>query len=63
LLVLSVPYHQGRHCATSLSELVPLVKKLKALHEAGFVHGEIRRFNILFSEEDSHFIDYELAGS
>jgi serine/threonine protein kinase len=62
LLILSVPYHQGRHYATSLAEYVPLVEKLKALHEAGYVHGDIRCFNIVFSEEDSHFIDFDLGG-
>lgn len=63
LLVLSVPYHEGRHYAKSIAEFVPLVKKLKALHEAGFVHGDIRCFNIVFSEKDSHFIDYDLGGA
>jgi serine/threonine protein kinase len=62
LLILSVPYHPGRHYATSLAEYVPLVEKLKALHEAGYVHGDIRCFNIVFSEEDSHFIDFDLGG-
>lgn len=62
LLILSVPYHKGRHYAKSLSEYIPLVKKLKALHESGFVHGDIRCFNIVFSEKDSHFIDYDLGG-
>jgi serine/threonine protein kinase len=62
LLVLSVPYRKGRHYAKSISEFAPLLMKLKALHEAGFVHGDIRCFNIVFSEEDSHFIDYDLGG-
>jgi serine/threonine protein kinase len=62
LLILEVPYYEGRHFAESPSELLSVVKWLIELHEAGYVHGDIRPFNVIFHQEKSCLIDLDLGG-
>jgi hypothetical protein len=50
LLVISTPYLHGNHCATSPLQLLALVVELVKLHESGYVHGDIRGFNVVFQE-------------
>jgi serine/threonine protein kinase len=62
LLILEVPYYEGRHFAESPSELLSVVEWLIELHEAGYVHGDIRPFNVVFHEKESRLIDLDLGG-
>jgi hypothetical protein len=62
LSVLSVPFHVGRHWARSLPEVIRVVERLRDLHQAGFVHGDIRCSNAIFGNEASHLIDFDFGG-
>jgi serine/threonine protein kinase len=61
-LILKVPYYEGRHFAESPSELLSVVEWLIKLHKAGYVHGDIRPFNVVFHQEKSCLIDLDLGG-
>jgi hypothetical protein len=61
LLVISTPYYEGRHWALSPSEFTPLLAQLEALHSKGFVHGDIRCFNIAFGPT-SRLFDCDYGG-
>jgi hypothetical protein len=50
LLVISTPYLTGKHYATSPLQLLALVFELEQLHREGYVHGDIRGFNVVFQE-------------
>jgi serine/threonine protein kinase len=50
LLVISTPYLTGKHYATSPLQLLALVFELEQLHRQGYVHGDIRGFNVVFQE-------------
>ena len=39
-----------------------IFKMLDAVHEAGYVHGDIRPQNLIFFADTSYLIDYDLAG-
>ena len=65
LEVIGVPFYKGKHRPRSIKQLLCMNEKLKALHNKGIVHGDIRLFNIVFSEDDDnecHFIDFDLSG-
>jgi hypothetical protein len=64
LLVLSTPYVEGRPWAVSPSEFRPLVAQLEALHGKGYVHGDIRCFNIAFGPDQGscRLFDFDLGG-
>ena len=64
LTILSTPYREGKHFATTPRAFLPIVRQLKKLHAEGFVHGDIRAFNTVFGEnpEDGWFIDYDFGG-
>jgi serine/threonine protein kinase len=63
LSVLSVPYHPGRHWTREISEFIPVLKELRALHRGGFVHGDIRCCNTVFAGANGHLIDFDLGGN
>jgi serine/threonine protein kinase len=50
LLVISTPFLQGKHYATSPLQLLALVVQLEELHRNGYVHGDIRGLNVIFRE-------------
>jgi hypothetical protein len=60
LLILATKYHRGLHWTDSFSDCVAVVQRLKALHVAGYVHGDIRAFNIVFGANE--LIDYDFGG-
>ena len=63
LLVISTPFVEGRHWAVSPSEFRPLVAQLESLHGKGYVHGDIRCFNIAFGpNQGSRLFDFDLGG-
>jgi hypothetical protein len=63
LLIIAVPYREGRHYAEYASDFVPIVKQLQSLHEAGYVHGDIRAFNTVFkNEKEGWLIDFDFGG-
>ena len=53
LRVIATPYHKGKHYATHPKQLVPIVKYLENLHNSGYVHGDIRAYNMVLKYENS----------
>jgi hypothetical protein len=74
LMVVSKPFHEGCHWAKYLGEFLPTVIRLKELHDAGYVHGDIRCLNPIFPDgkrkhpgiaKDTdlfHLIDFDFGG-
>ncbi|KAG7357907.1 phosphotransferase enzyme family protein [Nitzschia inconspicua] len=63
LLIIAVPYRDGRHYAESPADFLPIIDQLQALHRAGFVHGDIRAFNIVFKDDEKGWlIDFDFGG-
>jgi hypothetical protein len=63
LTIISTPFHKGRHWAKSPAEFVPIVQHLEKLHADGFVHADIRAFNIVFNGDEGRLIDFEATTS
>jgi hypothetical protein len=58
-----VPYRHGRHYATNIKDFKPVLEHLRRLHENGFVHGDVRGFNMAMKNEDEGFlIDLDYGG-
>ena len=47
LLVICTPYHKGVHYAKHPCHFIPIINHLAQLHEQGFVHGDIRAYNMV----------------
>ncbi|KAG7341152.1 hypothetical protein IV203_023103 [Nitzschia inconspicua] len=63
LLVIAVPYRDGRHYAESPADFLPIIDQLQALHNAGFVHGDIRAYNTVFKDhKEGWLIDFDFGG-
>ncbi len=41
----------------------PPFEQLRELHKNGYVHGDIRGFNVLFSENGGGLIDFDFSGT
>jgi hypothetical protein len=52
----------GPHVATSPGDFIPLLVKLYFLLKEGYVHGDIRCFNMLFGGCEGTFIDLDFSG-
>jgi hypothetical protein len=61
LLVIATPFRVGNHYATSPRDFVPVVEHLEQLHAAGYVHGDIRCFNMAMGPNGG-LIDFDLGG-
>lgn len=65
ICVLSVPFREGTHVATKLSQFVPILDHLLHLHNHGMVHGDIRAYNMIFGcdqQSKSWLIDLDFGG-
>ncbi|KAG7341182.1 hypothetical protein IV203_023133 [Nitzschia inconspicua] len=63
LLIIAVPYRDGRHYAESPADFLPIIDQLQALHNAGFVHGDIRAYNTVFKDHNEGWlIDFDFGG-
>lgn len=60
LVVVVTTYHKGWHWTESFAECIAIVRALEKLHKAGFVHGVIRAFNIVFGA--GVLIDFDFGG-
>ena len=60
---LKYQYIEGSNVPMKLKQFVGVTHVLHKVHELGFVHGDIRLANIVFSTEDdkSYLIDFDLA--
>ena len=52
-LVISIPYHFGVHYATHPCHFLPIINHLESLHRQGFVHGDIRAYNMVLAYDDT----------
>ena len=60
LLVIATQFHDGVHYATRPVHFLPIINHLEKLHRQGFVHGDIRAYNMVFKydvacPESNHF--------
>jgi serine/threonine protein kinase len=66
ILVISIPYLTGFHIAEKPSDFIPVIDHLVALHDSGFVHGDIRGYNIIVrgdsDEKSGYLIDFDFGG-
>ena len=64
LLVIETPFREGRHFAKTPVDFLPIIDELEALHKQGFVHGDIRGFNTVFSSVPNKgwLIDFDFGG-
>ena len=49
--VIAVICHERKHYAEKPGEFLPILGQLRKLHKKGFVHGDLRGFNIVFKKE------------
>ncbi len=61
LEILAVPFKQGSHVATKLTDFQPIILQLQQLHAAGFVHGDIRAYNVVLGPQGG-LIDFDFGG-
>jgi hypothetical protein len=59
LVVISIPFVEGNHFASTIEDFIPVVRALQRMHEEGYVHGDIRCFNIVFGKG---LIDFDFGG-
>jgi serine/threonine protein kinase len=67
LKVITTPYHNGVHYATLPNQFVPIVDYLERMHANGYVHGDIRAYNMVLNYENSKdlkgwLIDFDFGG-
>ena len=70
LKVIATKFYKGVHYATLPEHYLPIVAHLKELHTGGFVHGDIRAFNMVLDYDDKdennnytgHLIDFDFGG-
>ena len=60
--VIAVPFLEGSHICTTTDQAIGMVKWLKNMHGKGYVHGDIRAFNLVFSRTRSVPIDFDFGG-
>jgi serine/threonine protein kinase len=64
LKVIAVPFIEGSHQPQNKAQLLGVAKFLKKMHDQGFVHGDVRLLNIVFTDEasDCQLIDFDFGG-
>jgi serine/threonine protein kinase len=64
LKVIAVPFIEGSHQPQNKAQLLGVAKFLKRMHDQGFVHGDVRLLNIVFTDEasDCQLIDFDFGG-
>ena len=61
LLIVELPYKDGDHRIKNPTEFLPIIDQLQKLHARGYVHGDVRGFNVVFAK-DGGLIDFDLGG-
>ena len=62
LRIIAIPYKEGEHFPKQPSDFKAVIKQLQLLHDHGYVHGDIRAFNVVFCGTDSGLIDFDFSG-
>ena len=61
IVCLQYSYIPGDHKPTSVKQFIGALQSLQKLHHKGIVHGDVRAANIVFTENNSYLIDFDLA--
>ena len=61
LQIIAFPYKVGNHYASKPTDFIPIIAQLIKLHGLGYVHGDIRGYNVVFGDK-SGLIDFDLGG-
>ena len=59
--VIAHPFYEGSHVCSHIDQAIAVAIDLKNLHDAGFVHGDIRGLNVVFGSA-SCLIDFDFGG-
>jgi hypothetical protein len=62
LLVVQASFCEGEHRAYHVGDFEPIIRQILELHQQGFVHGDLRFFNIVLRGKDGSLIDFDLGG-
>ena len=67
LKMIAIPFKPGHHDARTPLEFLPIIQHLEWLHSRGYVHGDIRAFNVVLAGKDAGdevagLIDFDLGG-
>ena len=62
VMVIAVPFRKGSHICKTIDQAIDMVKWLQNMHDKGYVHGDIRAFNLVFSRTRSVPIDFDFGG-
>jgi hypothetical protein len=72
VIVISTPYREGEHWTTYPTSFLPIIDQLSELHNKGYVHGDIRVYNIIFNnivnddgkvvKKNGWLIDFDFGG-
>ena len=62
LVIIAFPYKEGTHGASKPADFIPVINQLIELHSLGFIHGDIRGYNVVFGDE-SGLIDFDFGGT
>jgi serine/threonine protein kinase len=64
LYLIVTRFLKGNHYASHPGQFVRIIEHLQELHERGFVHGDIRGFNTVFSDipGNCRLIDFDFGG-
>ena len=63
LSILRYKYMRGNHEAQEVRQFRGVIQTLAKLHNSGYVHSDVRTQNILFHDNDSILIDYDLVAN
>ncbi len=60
--MIAVPYKEGSHVPSKWADFIPIIEQLQELHKLGYVHGDIRGFNVVFADDKGGLIDFDFSG-
>jgi hypothetical protein len=63
--VISTPYREGEHWTMYPTSFLPIIDQLRKLHSNDIVHGDIRAYNIIFTnnkDRQGWLIDFDFGG-
>lgn len=61
LQIIAFPYKNGKHYTSKPTDFIGIIEQLEMLHRCGYLHGDIRGFNVLFGDEGG-LIDFDFGG-
>ena len=59
--ILEYTFIEGGHSPNKISQFRGICKGLKIIHDLGYVHGDIRLSNMIFGENKSQLIDFDMS--